>query len=112
MWRKYGEEKRGIAFLKCNVVCDEEYKKLCRMTAEKCDAGHIVLVCTVYGGRMQSMSFSEEEFRSLYPLMKRELSALLDKETDRETRKIELDDFFDRYTSTKVYKRMLVGEKR
>lgn len=111
MWRKLSEAERGIAFWKCSVICDEEYKNLCRLTAEKCEAGHIAVVCTVYGGRIQSVTCDEEEFSVLFPMMKNELAQLLDQETEGEEREAELDRFFARYTTAKVYKRKLVGEK-
>ena len=109
MWKKLSETERGIAFRKNNVIANEEYKKQCRLIAEKCEAGHIAVVCSIYGGRIQSLIFDEEEFLILFPKMKQELADLLDLET--EEKEIKLDRFFARYTTAKVYKRSLLGEK-
>ncbi len=110
MWRKRSESERGAAFWKSEILCDEEYKNLCRLIAEKCDEGHIAVVCTVYGVRIQSVTCEEEEFPILFPMMKKELAALLDQAETVEETEAELEKLFTRYATAKVYKRKLVGE--
>ena len=97
---------------KCNIVADEKYKDLCRITAEKFEAGHIAAVFCIQGGAIESLTFEEEEFWMLFPKMKQELALLLDRDLEADDRGAELDQFFARYTSANVYKRKLLGEKR
>ena len=112
MWRKMSVEERGILIRKCNIVADEKYKDLCRITAEKFEAGHIAAVFCIQGGAIESLTFEEEEFWMLFPKMKQELALLLDRDLEADDRGAELDQFFARYTSANVYKRKLLGEKR
>lgn len=112
MWRKLGEGDRGISFRRSSVVSDEKYRDLCRITAEKFDAGHIAVVCSIRGGRIRSFAFDEEEFSVLFPRMKRELADLLDRELEAEEKEAELERLFAEYTTAKIYKRSLLGEER
>lgn len=112
MWRTLGEAERGITFRRSIVVSDEKYKDLCRVTAERFETGHIAVVCSILGGRIQSLIFDEEDFSVRFPRMKRELADLLDREMDTEEKETELDRFFAGYTTAKVYKQNLLGVKR
>ena len=60
----------------------------------------------------QGTSLDEEDFSVQFPRMKRELADLLDREMDTEEKETELDRFFAGYTTAKVYKQNLLGEKR
>ena len=111
MWKSLGKHERALPFLKSDFLCDEEYKDLCRITSERCEPGHIAVICAVYGERIQSVVFDEDQFNLLYPTMKTELASLLEEIADEAEKKEELDRFFNRYTNFECYKKNLFGEK-
>ena len=65
-----------------------------------------------YAVSSAALIFDEEDFSVRFPRMKRELADLLDREMDTEEKETELDRFFAGYTTAKVYKQNLLGEKR
>ncbi len=105
------DPRSRVAFRKNCVICDEEYKDLCRMYAERCLEGHVAIVCAVYGLMIQSVACEEREFPRIYSKMKAELSQILDGEGDVSEKEAELCAFFDRYTTAKVYQHKLTGER-
>lgn len=101
-WRKLSASERGIGFRRCDVLCEEEYSDLCRMTAERCEEGHIAIVCTVYGLTIQSVICTREQFPILYEEIKEGLSELLDLDMDRESRMTHLQDLFCRFSGNRT----------
>ena len=107
MWRTVDPSERGLAFRNCNVLLDEEYKDLCRITAEKCEEGHIAVVCTVYGLMIRSLICEEDRFSDFCGELKRDLSALLEQEIFPEEKETALSALFDRNTSVEAYRRLM-----
>lgn len=107
MWRTVDPSERGLAFRNCNVLLDEEYKDLCRITAEKCEEGHIAVVCTVYGLMIRSLICEEDRFSDFCRELKRDLAALLEQEIGPEEKETALSALFDRNTSVEAYRRLM-----
>ena len=107
LWRTVDPSERGLAFWNCNVLLDEEHRDLCRITAEKCDEGHIAVVCTVYGLMIRSLICVEDRFPDFCRALKRDLAALLEQEICQEEKETALCALFDRNTSVEAYRRLM-----
>ena len=105
MWRTVAESERGIGFLNSRVLLDEEYEKLCRITAEKSGEGQIALICTVYGVLIRSLLCDEESFPDFYKKLKSELASVLELPLSSEEKEAELSALFDRNTRVVALKR-------
>ncbi|MBQ3076098.1 MAG: hypothetical protein IJC26_08510 [Clostridia bacterium] len=106
MWRSLDESERGFVFRNSHVLCDEVYKDLCRLTAERCD-GHVAVVCTVYGVLIQSVICEEESYPFVYKEIKEELSRLLEKQETRSEKKEALFALFQKYGTVEPYRRKI-----
>lgn len=89
------------------MLFDEEYRDLCRITVEKCEKGHIAIVCTVYGIMIRSLICREERFSAFYAELKSDLAFLLDQEMSKEEKEAALCALFDRNTSVEAYKKLM-----
>lgn len=107
MWRKLDETERGIAFLNCDIIADEEYKDCGRITVEKIEDNHIAIVCSIYGSMIQSVSCDENEYPLLYETMRTELAELFEREGSTAEKTEEYLAFFKRHATLKVYRRKI-----
>ena len=105
MWRALTESERGIGFLNSCVLLDEEYKKLCRITAEKCGEARIALICTVYGVMIRSLICDEEAFPDFHKKLKSELASVLEQQLSKAEKEAELSALFERNTRFGAFKR-------
>ena len=72
------------------VSCDEEYKKSCRITLEKCK-DYYAITCGIYGAMLHTAFADFENYQDVYNEMKIELQTFLDSEHTAK----EEPDFYD-----------------
>lgn len=65
------------------VLADEEYKKSCRITLEKCE-GYYAITCGVYGAMFHTVFSDSKHYQEVYDGMKTELQEFIDKDTTEE----------------------------
>ena len=109
MWRTIDESERSHFFRRCLVLREEEYENFCRMTAEKCDKGHVAITCVIFGAAVQSVSCEEEEFPALFETMQAELVEIFESDLSEEERKRAYDEFFRRHSTVKIHRRIADG---
>lgn len=78
-----------------NVLADEEYKKECRITLEKCERYHAI-TCGVYGDMVHTAFCSEEDASSKYEEMKAELKDFIDASIEDSQERC---NFYEQFTS-------------
>lgn len=76
------------------VILDEEYKKSCRITLEKCTK-YYAITCSIYGGMVHTI-FCSANFQSIYDRVKKELQEFM----DRSTSETEEQEFYEYITNT------------
>ena len=74
------------------VFSDEEYKKSCRITLEKCP-NYYAITCGVYGSMVHTTFADFDHYQSLYDEMKMELQKFIDTDTN-EDEELEFYDYF------------------
>ena len=62
------------------ILLDEEYKKACRITLEKCER-YYAITCGIYGGMVHTAFADNDHYREKYEAMKKELQDFIDKTT-------------------------------
>ena len=110
MWRKRDTAQNDSPFWNGCVIREEEYDDLCRLTVEKCEDGHLTVVCTVYGLMIHGIACEEAEFERVYESLKKELSVVFKREGNVLDHEEELSELLNRYATAKVYKRKILGE--
>jgi len=108
MWQTKWNSRCGIPLLEGSLLCAEEYGDLCRLTAEKCDEGHIAVICTVYGVMMQGLIFDAEAFPDVFEDLKKELAEFFERGGHPLEKESELRALLGRYTSTEVYRERMM----
>ncbi|MBR5667199.1 MAG: hypothetical protein IKW95_05880 [Lachnospiraceae bacterium] len=76
------------------ILQDEEYKKSCRITLEKCPR-YYAITCGVYGAMVHTAFCDYNNYKEIYEAMKEELSAFIDRETTED----EEMDFYEYFTN-------------
>ena len=74
------------------VFSDEEYKKSCRITLQKCQ-NYYAITCGVYGAMVHTTFADFDHYQSLYDEMKMELQKFIDTDTN-EDEELEFYDYF------------------
>lgn len=74
------------------MFSDEEYKKSCRITLEKCQ-NYYAITCGVYGAMVHTTFADYDHYQSLYDEMKKELQKFIDTDTN-EDEELEFYDYF------------------
>ena len=74
------------------IYADEEYKKSCRITLEKCEKC-FVITCGVYGAMVHTTFADLDNYQSQYDEMKRELQKFMDSNTS-EDEEVEFYNYF------------------
>ena len=83
----------GATGSECGIVfSDEEYKKSCGITLEKCQ-NYYAITCGVYGAMVHTTFADFDHYQSLYDEMKMELQKFIDTDTN-EDEELEFYDYF------------------
>lgn len=75
------------------ILKDEEYKRSCRITLEKCPC-YYGITCGVYGSMVHTAFAGESDYEAKYEAMKRELSDFIDRDMNED----EAIDFYEYFT--------------
>ena len=94
MWKKLNFEVGEKGTEGGIVVMDEEYKRACRITLEKCEK-YYAITCGVYGAMVHTVFCNEKDSKEIYKAMKHDLAEFIDRETTEQ----EEFDFYELFTS-------------
>ena len=75
------------------ILKDEEYKRSCRITLEKCPC-YYGITCGVYGSMVHTAFAGESDDLAKYEAMKKELGDFIDRDVNED----EASDFYEYFT--------------
>ena len=78
------------------IIADEEYKRACRITLEKCEK-YYAITCGVYGGMMHTAFSDISNYNEMYNAMKKDLQEFIDKETSGSEECVFYEEFILKY---------------
>ena len=78
------------------IIADEEYKRACRITLEKCEK-YYAITCGVYGAMMHTAFSDINNYNEMYNAMKKDLQEFIDKETSSFEECVFYEEFSSKY---------------
>ena len=81
---------------KGEILLDEEYNGVCRITLEKCSK-YYAITCGVYGAMVHTAFAADSQYQEIYDAMKNELQGFIDKDTTYDEELAFYEEFTSKY---------------